>query len=81
MRLLDLLPLVTTFKRGKIVRQKQAMFTALTGPWSALSHLVRGYEIHNGRTLQSSSGSPARLVMGGTWLGKIKRESNGVTGT
>jgi adenosylcobyric acid synthase len=53
---LGLLPLVTQFEEGKTVRQRQAGFAAVGGPWSALSGLaVQGYEIHHGQTAPHSA--------------------------
>ena len=67
---LGLLPLVTCFEPGKIVRHATQRFGALTGAWSALSNVpVAGYEIHSGRTVQhpamAAKGDVAREVMAG----------------
>ena len=48
---LGLLPLWTRFEGAKAVREREVRFTELAFPFSALSGLVvRGYEIHHGRT-------------------------------
>ena len=53
---LGLLPVVTTFEEGKTVRHRQACFSAVSGPWSALSGVaVQGYEIHHGQTAPHSA--------------------------
>ncbi|MBE0587614.1 MAG: cobyric acid synthase [Hydrogenophaga sp.] len=50
---LGLLPLVTAFDPQKTVRHTQARFSALAGPWRALSGAeAAGYEIHHGQTAQ-----------------------------
>ncbi|MBA3593626.1 MAG: cobyric acid synthase [Polaromonas sp.] len=53
---LGLLPVVTMFEPAKTVRHREAGFTAVSGPWSALSGvMVRGYEIHHGQTAPHSA--------------------------
>ncbi|MBA4327573.1 MAG: cobyric acid synthase CobQ [Polaromonas sp.] len=53
---LGLLPVVTLFEEGKTVRHRQASFSAVSGPWSALSGVaVQGYEIHHGQTAPHSA--------------------------
>jgi adenosylcobyric acid synthase len=53
---LGLLPVVTQFEEGKTVRQRQASFSAVSGPWSAFSDVrVQGYEIHHGQTAPHSA--------------------------
>jgi len=48
---LGLLPLVTRFERDKLLREVEARFEPLDGPWAALSRQpLRGYEIRHGRT-------------------------------
>ena len=65
---LGLLPVVTVFAADKTVRQREAKFSTLTGPWAALSGLrVRGYEIHHGQTAEhaamAAAGDRAAAVM------------------
>ena len=65
---LGLLPVVTTFAQDKTVRQREAAFGTLAGPWAALSGVaVRGYEIHHGQTAEhpamAASGDHAVAVM------------------
>ena len=65
---LGLLPVVTTFAQDKTVRQREAAFGTLAGPWAALSGVaVRGYEIHHGQTAEhpamAASGDQAVAVM------------------
>ena len=67
---LGLLPLVTAFDPQKTVRHTQARFSALAGPWRALSGVeTAGYEIHHGQTAQhpamAAKGDVAREVMPG----------------
>ena len=67
---LGLLPLVTAFDPQKTVRHTQSRFSALAGPWSALSGVdVAGYEIHHGQTAQhpamAAKGDVAREVIPG----------------
>lgn len=62
---LGLLPLVTVFGRDKTVRRTQTQFSALNGPWQALSGVaVSGYEIHHGRTSQHAGMAAGRAVLG-----------------
>ena len=65
---LGLLPLVTVFAEDKTVRHREATFSSLTGPWTALSGItVRGYEIHHGQTAEhaamAAAGDRACAVM------------------
>jgi len=65
---LGLLPLVTVFEQAKTVRQREARFGELAGPWAALSGLsLSGYEIHHGQTAEhaamAAAGDRARAVM------------------
>jgi len=65
---LGLLPLVTVFEADKTVRQRQAAFDAVGGPWAALSGVAAaGYEIHHGQTAQhpamAAAGHLARPVL------------------
>ncbi|MGV3494684.1 MAG: cobyric acid synthase [Ramlibacter sp.] len=61
---LGLLPLVTRFEPRKTVRPTQVRFGALAGPWAALSQLeIRGYEIHQGVTVQHAAMPPGRVVL------------------
>ena len=65
---LGLLPVVTTFDLDKTVQHRQATFTLLNGPWSALSNVaVQGYEIHHGHTAphaaMAAAGDVAKAVM------------------
>ena len=67
---LGLLPLVTAFDPQKTVRHTQDRFSALAGPWSALSGVeAAGYEIHHGQTAQhpamAAKGDVAREVIPG----------------
>jgi adenosylcobyric acid synthase len=67
---LGLLPLVTAFDPQKTVRHTQARFSALAGPWAALSSVeAAGYEIHHGQTAQhpamAAKGDVAREVIPG----------------
>ncbi len=67
---LGLLPLVTAFEPDKTVQRTTARFSALAGPWSALSGIeVSGYEIHHGQTAQhpamAAKGDLAREVLPG----------------
>jgi adenosylcobyric acid synthase len=53
---LGLLPVVTLFEEDKTVRHRQARFSAVGGPWAALSGVsVQGYEIHHGHTAPHSA--------------------------
>jgi adenosylcobyric acid synthase len=50
------------------LRQREATFSTLAGPWAALSGLrVRGYEIHHGQTAEhaamAAAGDRATAVM------------------
>ena len=57
---LGALPVTTRFAPTKTVRGTRARFTALDGPWQALSHLiVDGYEIHHGDTATIAPGPAA----------------------
>jgi adenosylcobyric acid synthase len=65
---LGLLPVVTVFAADKTVRQREASFGRLPGPWAALSGVtVRGYEIHHGQTAEhaamAAAGDRAIAVM------------------
>ncbi len=65
---LGLLPLVTVFAPDKTVRQREARFATLRGPWAALSDVVvGGYEIHHGQTAphaaMAAAGDVAQAVM------------------
>jgi len=65
---LGLLPVVTTFDLDKTVKHRQATFTLLNGPWSALSSVrVAGYEIHHGQTApqaaMAAAGNVAKAVL------------------
>jgi len=61
---LGLLPLVTVFEPDKTVLRTTATFSALQGPWAALSGVqAQGYEIHHGRTAQHPAMAPALPVM------------------
>ena len=61
---LGLLPLVTVFERDKTVRHARTRFSALEGPWRALSGVaVSGYEIHHGRTSQHAGMAAGRAAM------------------
>ena len=65
---LGLLPVVTLFEADKTVQHRQASFSAVGGPWAALSGVaVRGYEIHHGQTAPHSAmaaaGDVAHAVM------------------
>ncbi|MDM0067908.1 cobyric acid synthase [Variovorax sp. J31P207] len=65
---LGLLPVVTVFAADKTVRHREAKFSKLGGPWSALSGLsVRGYEIRHGQTAEhtamAAAGDRATAVM------------------
>ena len=65
---LGLLPVVTLFEADKTVRRRQEFFSAVGGPWSALSGVaVQGYEIHHGQTAAHSAmaaaGDVAHAVM------------------
>jgi adenosylcobyric acid synthase len=63
---LGLLPLVTQFAPDKTVRHTQLAFEELAPPWDALSrHQVRGYEIHQGHTVQHAGMAPARTALAG----------------
>ncbi|MBU4519508.1 MAG: cobyric acid synthase CobQ, partial [Gammaproteobacteria bacterium] len=67
---LGLLPLVTAFDPQKTVRHTQARFSALAGPWRALSGVeTAGYEIHHGQTAlhpaMAAKGDVAREVIPG----------------
>ena len=63
---LGLLPLVTQFAPDKTVRRTEIAFGELAPPWDALSHLrVRGYEIHQGHTVQHAGMKPARTALAG----------------
>jgi adenosylcobyric acid synthase len=56
---LGLLPLVTRFEPQKTVQRTQARFDTLEAPWDALSGVaVRGYEIHQGQTMQHPGMAP-----------------------
>ena len=55
---LGLLPLVTVFKKDKVVRRTQTAFGQLKGPWAALSGVpAGGYEIHHGQTIRTATAS------------------------
>lgn len=65
---LGLLPVVTVFEEDKTVRHRQAGFSSVSGPWTALSGVqVQGYEIHHGQTAPHSAmaaaGDIAHAVM------------------
>ena len=65
---LGLLPVVTTFDLDKTVQHRQATFSLLNGPWSALSNVtLQGYEIHHGQTAphvaMAAAGDVAKAVM------------------
>ncbi len=65
---LGLLPVVTVFDLDKTVQHRQATFSVLNGPWSALSCVrVEGYEIHHGQTAPHAAmaavGDVAKAVM------------------
>jgi adenosylcobyric acid synthase len=61
---LGLLPLVTLFERDKTVRRTQVTFGAMGGPWAVLSGVTaRGYEIHQGRTVQHAGMAAGRAVL------------------
>jgi adenosylcobyric acid synthase len=61
-----LLPLVTVFEPGKLVKKTRAHFGDVIGPWAALSGAeVSGYEIHNGRTAQHAGMGAGRVAMAG----------------
>ncbi|MGE4242690.1 cobyric acid synthase [Ramlibacter sp.] len=63
---LGLLPLVTVFAPEKIVRRTQARFGPLHGAWSMLDGVAaRGYEIHQGRTMQHPGMAPGHVAMAG----------------
>ncbi len=67
---LGLLPLVTAFGNIKTVRRTETRFSAVAGPWAALSCVsVSGYEIHMGETAQhpamAANGHVARVVLPG----------------
>ncbi|MGY4829578.1 cobyric acid synthase [Sphaerotilaceae bacterium SBD11-9] len=58
---LGLLPLTTRFETGKLLRETDAQWGVLHGPWSQLSGLsFAGYEIRHGRT-ESRIQLPAAL--------------------
>jgi adenosylcobyric acid synthase len=61
---LGLLPLVTQFAPDKTVRHATVAFGELAGPWAPLSHLaVRGYEIHQGQTMQHAGMAAGRVAL------------------
>lgn len=63
---LGLLPLVTQFAAQKTVCRTGVAFEALAPPWDALSGLeVRGYEIHQGVTVQHAGMAPGRVALPG----------------
>ena len=61
---LGLLPLVTQFAPDKTVRHATVSFGELAGPWAPLSGLaVRGYEIHQGQTMQHAGMAAGRVAL------------------
>lgn len=63
---LGLLPLVTQFAPDKTVCRSTVRFQPLVGAWSALSGVeVRGYEIHQGRTMQHAGMAAGRVALAG----------------
>jgi adenosylcobyric acid synthase len=68
---LGLLPLVTVFSGDKTVRRTVARFAGVqAGPWRGLEGIeARGYEIHQGQTLEhpvmAAAGNPLHAVMPG----------------
>ena len=61
---LGLLPLVTQFAPDKTVRHAKVSFGELAGPWAPLSGLgVRGYEIHQGQTMQHAGMAAGRVAL------------------
>jgi adenosylcobyric acid synthase len=63
---LGLLPLVTQFAAQKTVCRTSVAFEALAPPWDALAGLqVRGYEIHQGVTVQHAGMAPGRVALPG----------------
>jgi adenosylcobyric acid synthase len=63
---LGLLPLVTQFALQKTVCRSTVRFEPLAGAWAALSGIeVRGYEIHQGRTVQHAGMSAGRVALAG----------------
>jgi adenosylcobyric acid synthase len=63
---LGLLPLVTQFAPDKTVRASTVRFEPLVGPWAALSGVeVRGYEIHQGQTVQHAGMAIGRVALAG----------------
>jgi len=61
---LGLLPLVTVFESGKLVKKTRARFGDIVGPWAALSGAeLSGYEIRNGRTSQHAGMPTGRAAM------------------
>jgi adenosylcobyric acid synthase len=61
---LGVLPLATQFRADKITRPATACFSALSGPWAALSGVCfSGYEIRHGRT--TMTGRVAAAIEGG----------------
>ncbi|MDI1258363.1 cobyric acid synthase [Aquabacterium sp.] len=61
---LNLLPLVTTFERDKLLLETRATFGQATHAWSGLSGTqVQGYEIHHGRTVAAPNPSGLREIL------------------
>jgi len=60
---LGLLPIATRFERDKLLRKTRASFRGVDGAWSALAGVsFDGYEIHHGRTLESSHATARTVV-------------------
>ena len=78
---LDLLPIETVFRQGKLTKQSAGRTCRLAGDWTALSDLpVSGYEIHMGETVYLGNPDGDRIRREGLPAGSVFAKLSGPDG-
>ena len=78
---LDLLPIETVFRPGKLTKQSAGRTCRLAGDWAALSDLpVSGYEIHMGETVYLGKSDGDRIRRDGLPAGSVFAKLSGPDG-
>ena len=78
---LDLLPIETVFRQGKLTKQSAGRTCRLAGDWTALSDLpVSGYEIHMGETVYLGNPDGDRIRQDGLPVGSAFANLGGPDG-
>ena len=78
---LNLLPIETVFRQGKLTKQSAGRTCRLAGDWTALSDLpVSGYEIHMGETVYLGNPDGDRIRREGLPAGSVFAKLSGPDG-